>query len=298
MVTEEQKQFLIENYPSMGKEWCCQQLNLREGQVRHHCSKLKLKLDINSEFFKEFQEKAAKSKVGKKKPIHSELMRQKFKEGLLGEFGIMTNEKKREISQRTKKYIRENGHPKGMLGKKHNGKTKSIMSKNSKEMWENADSYVNSQEYRQYLSDKASKQTNFRLADNSSSIYSRSKKGTITIGEKTIFARSRWEANIAAYFEFLKKNNEIKDWEHEPTTFWFLEIKRGIRSYKPDFLITRNDGTQYYEEVKGWMDDKSKTKLNRMRIYYPKIDIRVLGEDRYKAISKNKSVIPNWGILD
>jgi len=95
-----------------------------------------------------------------------------------------------------------------------------------------------------------------------------------------------------------ESKKEIKEWEHEPNTFWFLEIKRGVRSYLPDFLITRNDGTQYYEEVKGWMDNKSKTKLNRMRIYYPEVQIFVLDQKRYNEISKNKSIIPNWGLLD
>lgn len=134
--------------------------------------------------------------------------------------------------------------------------------------------------------------------DNAVSIYSRTKRGEVTIGGKTIFARSSWEANIAAYFEFLKQKKEILDWEHEPNTFWFLKIKRGVRSYKPDFLITNNDGSQYYEEVKGWMDAKSKTKLKRMALYYPEVKISVLDKDRYKAISANKSIIPNWGLLD
>ena len=80
------------------------------------------------------------------------------------------------------------------------------------------------------LSDRASKQSNLRLEENPTSVYSRAKKGTITIGGKTIFARSSWEANVAAYLQFLKDNNERKDWEHEPKTFWFLKIKEKLEN--------------------------------------------------------------------
>ena len=165
----------------------------------------------------------------------------------------------------------------------------------TREMWENPESKVNTVEHRQMLSDRASKQMNQLTGEN---MYSRSKKGRVEIGGKTYFYRSSWEANIASYLEFLKSKNEIKDWEYEVDTFWFLKIKRGVRSYKPDFKIFNFDDTFYYEEVKGWMDSKSKTKLNRMRIYYPKIDIRVLAKDRYKEICKLKSLIHGWGALD
>jgi hypothetical protein len=204
----------------------------------------------------------------------------------------------KEISNMAKNWIEKKGHPKGMKGKRHTDEIKKASSVRSVKMWEDKSSYVNSDEYRQKLSDRASKESNLRLSENASSIYSRVKHGTIVIGGREIFVRSSWEANIAAYFEFLKQNKQIKEWEYEPTTFWFDKIKRGVRSYKPDFLITNNDESQYYEEVKGWMDDKSKTKLNRMRIYYPNIDIRVLGKDRYAAISKNKGFIKGWGQLE
>lgn len=124
------------------------------------------------------------------------------------------------------------------------------------------------------------------------------KKGKVTIGGKTFFARSSWEANIASYFEFLKGRGEIKEWQHEPDEFWFYEIKRGTRSYLPDFKITRNDDTIYYVEVKGYMDKKSKTKLNRMKKYYPKIELEVLGRTRYNSIKKFSRIIENWGLLD
>lgn len=298
MITEEQKIFINENYPSRGKNYCCEILGLKECQVRTYCFKNKIKIDKEGYHFKEFQERAAKSKIGKKRPIHSKIMKQRAKDGLIP---IFTQERSKEqrkaYSDRLKNTIAKNGHPKGMLGKTHNEKNREISSQTLKKAWADKNSYLNSSEFRQKLSDKASKQMILRIQKNPSSVHSRSKKGTIEIGGKKIFARSTWEANVASYFEFLKLKGEIKDWLHEPETFWFFKIKRGVRSYKPDFKIINNDDTFYFEEVKGWMDDKSKTKLNRMRIYYPEIEVRVLGEKRYKEITKNKSLFHNWGLL-
>lgn len=209
-----------------------------------------------------------------------------------------TQQAKDRISFNSKKWIKEKGHPKGFLNSKHSEVSKKIMSESSKRMWQNPESIVNSNEHRQQLSDRASKSMVKRLSNSSGNMYSRTKNGTIEIGGKKIFVRSGWEANICAYFEFLKSKGEILEWNYEPKTFWFEKIMRGVRSYKPDFLITDNYGKQYYEEVKGWMDAKSKTKIKRMAKYYPNVDLRILDSKRYKEISKMKALIPNWGLLN
>ena len=128
--------------------------------------------------------------------------------------------------------------------------------------------------------------------------HKRTKSGTVEIGGKSYFYRSSWEPNIAAYFEFLKKQKQILDWEYEPVTFWFDKIKRVVRSYKPDFRITTLDGSIYFVEVKGWMDAKSKTKLNRMRIYHPNIKVELIDKKRYYDIKKNSHLYPDWGKLE
>jgi len=46
------------------------------------------------------------------------------------------------------------------------------------------------------------------------------------------------------------------------------------------------------------MDSKSKTKLQRMKKYYPEIEIELLENDRYQKIKENSKIIPNWGKLD
>jgi hypothetical protein len=95
------------------------------------------------------------------------------------------------------------------------------------------------------------------------------KAGWREIGGKRNYYRSMWEANYARYLEYLKRHHLIMDWEYEPVTFWFESIKRGVRSYKPDFRVTDSDGAVVYHEVKGFMDTKSATKLKRMSKYYP-----------------------------
>lgn len=199
-----------------------------------------------------------------------------------------------KLSSSAKERIKRYGNNKGFKGHHHTQITRDKISYNSKMTWKNPNYCLRSEEYKQKLSDRMSMLQAKGVLNNN---YSRVHSGTVIIGNKTYFYRSSWEVNIAAYFEFLKNKKEIKEWEYEAKVFWFEKIKRGIRSYKPDFRITRNDDTQYYVEVKGWMDDKSKTKIKRMKIYYPEIELEILGEDRYKAISKFKSIIPDWNAL-
>src|SRR5574338_782510 len=88
-----------------------------------------------------------------------------------------------------------------------------------------------------------------------------SHKGWITVGGKEFHYKSQWEKNYAKFLQFLKEKNQIQDWEYEPKTFWFENIKRGVRSYLPDFKVINLDGSHYWVEVKGYMDARSKTKI-------------------------------------
>ena|SRR6187402_910290 len=105
----------------------------------------------------------------------------------------------------------------------------------------------------------------------------------VEIGPRRIFFRSKWEVKYALNLERMKSIGAIKEWEYEPKTFWFLEIKRGVRSYKPDFRITNKDGSIWWAEVKGWMDPRSVTKIKRMKKYYPEEKISLIGPDWFKG---------------
>lgn len=108
------------------------------------------------------------------------------------------------------------------------------------------------------------------------------------------YFRSRWEANWARYLNWLVKIEAIKSWEYEPETFEF-PVKRGNRTYTPDFKLHYSDGRSEIEEVKGYMDAASATKLERMAKYYPEVLIRVIDGPAYKSIAKQfANSLPNW----
>jgi hypothetical protein len=121
------------------------------------------------------------------------------------------------------------------------------------------------------------------------------KAGWREIAGERYYLRSRWEANYARYLQFLKENGKIVNWEHEPKTFWFEKIKRGVRSYLPDFRVTENDGRVVYHEVKGWMCPRSKTALKRMAKYYPEIEIVLVQNEFFKASNATlRCLIKDW----
>lgn len=90
-------------------------------------------------------------------------------------------------------------------------------------------------------------------------------------GERQISFKSKAELSFAEHLEFLRESGRIISWYYEPSgsTFWFESIRRGVRSYKADFLVVTNDYQRQWYEVKGFLNPKSMTKLRRMHKYYP-----------------------------
>jgi hypothetical protein len=190
-----------------------------------------------------------------------------------------------------KKYSNEHNTGKRFLGRIQSISEKENTSKRIKERWKNKDDKFNSQEYRQKLSDyfvRLGKLGKLNMG------HSRGKQGWYKNGDKKYYMRSSWERNYARYLDFLIKQRNIKNWEYEIDTFWFERIKRGVRSYKPDFKVYNNNGTIEYHEVKGWLDNKSKTKLNRMRIYYPSIKIILIEKKQYNAVKQYSRCFSGW----
>jgi hypothetical protein len=112
---------------------------------------------------------------------------------------------------------------------------------------------------------------------------------------KRFFFRSSWEVNYAYYLQYQKEKGVILDWDYEPVTFWFEGIKRGCVSYLPDFRIINLDGTEEFHEVKGWMDDRSKTKIKRMGKYHPNVKLVIIDGKEYRRLHKALlGVIPGW----
>jgi predicted nucleic acid-binding Zn ribbon protein len=109
-----------------------------------------------------------------------------------------------------------------------------------------------------------------------------------------LYVRSSWEANWARYLNWLQRLGEVSSWQFEPETFEF-PVKRGARFYTPDFRVVRPDGSVEYHEVKGWMDQKSATKLKRMEKYHPHVKIILIDKETYRQVAvKVGGMIPYW----
>jgi len=123
----------------------------------------------------------------------------------------------------------------------------------------------------------------------------RFKQGWRDVAGRKVFFRSAWEANFGRYLQWQKERKEILEWHHEPKTFWFEGIKRGCVTYLPDFQVIALDGSHEWIEVKGFMDAKSRTKINRFRKFFPKEKLRIVNSKWYNQNSKKLSlIIPQW----
>lgn len=190
-----------------------------------------------------------------------------------------------------KQWMAENAHPRGMAGKKHTDATRIRLSQTSKA----AHLLVSEDELaaRILRSMKTRRENQGSLPPQVAR--GSWKAGWRQVGDQRKYFRSRWEANYARYLQWLKENGQIADWRHEPETFWFENIKRGVRSYLPDFRVWENNGFTCIHEVKGWMDARSRTTLKRMAKYHPDQKIILIDGKQYRAIRlKVMSLIPGW----
>lgn len=126
-------------------------------------------------------------------------------------------------------------------------------------------------------------------------LHKKSTAAWATIGDKRIYYRSLWERNFARYLQWKKENFLIQDWQHEPKTFWFEEIKRGVRSYLPDYLVTTITSGDVWYEVKGYYDSKSLTKIKRFHKYYPEEKLFLIDAKWFAENNKRmRLLIPAW----
>src|SRR5215470_9767005 len=81
------------------------------------------------------------------------------------------------------------------------------------------------------------------------------------VGGKRFYSRSKLERDFAFYLQHMKELGMIKDWQYEPKTFWFESIKRGQRSYKPDFLVCGIASSYRWYKTQGYQHSYSKPNL-------------------------------------
>lgn len=286
--TQERIDFLVENYPKKGRQYCIDFMGLSDGQIRMKASRLGLKANGVSDACIARNAAHGKKLTGRKRPDQSIVMKDMFADGRL--LRARTQEQRDATSERMKQWLKENGHPRGALGMKHSDETKRIIGEKSK-AWSES------------LTDKERGAITLKMLHTKvalgNSVQPRLgatwKAAWREIGGQRKFYRSRWEANYARYLEMLRVTGHIKSWAHEPKTFWFDGIKRGCVSYLPDFHVVENNGSEAYHEVKGWMDDRSKTKIRRMAKYHPDVKLIVIAAKEYRELDRKLSgVIDGW----
>lgn len=256
--TKEQEQFLKDNYNKMSYEDMAIVLKKDGKNVFRKCKQLGL---------------------SKKEKCNTRLKEKKQR--------IYTDEEREKMSLRAKEWYKKHEHPKGFKNKVHTQEERTKMSKGIKKAWQNYD------ESKLLL--RNLKQRNTRIKNETlnplkfqKNPYSRSKGGKRKDLGNTYF-RSSWEANIARYYNYIGV-----EWQFEPKTFIFENVKRGSVSYTPDFYLPNEDK---WVEVKGWFDSKSKTKLRRFKEQYPEEynKLTLITEKEYNEIKKKVSYfIQGW----
>jgi hypothetical protein len=198
------------------------------------------------------------------------------------------------MSARSKAWHEVHEHPRGMLGKSQGPAARQAVSEATRERSARTTKKAWRERGEKMVATKIERYGSGNPASGENA-YSRCKRGRREdLGIP--FFRSMWEANYARYLNLLVQKGKVIRWEYEPQTFVFHGVTRGAVSYLPDFKVWNADGTVAFHEVKGWMDGKSKTKLRRMKQFYPEVKLIVIGEKEYKAISEWAVLIPNWEV--
>lgn len=311
---EEDKQLLIELYHTHSNKELCKILQKTDGQLRG----MKTKLGLN-EKFKPFTDEekylieqfyktndnimnleSFATRIGRPKTSISRYARKlglticnrslseesicKMKESI--NRYLESDYYKEEIKNNQKElliYYLHNNHPHGMLGKHHSKETRYKLSKSHIELFANMSK---EEKHNRAMKSVETRRKN-GLLKTTENAYSRCKGGTRLDLNK--YFRSSWEANIARILNYL-----CIEWKYEYKRFNFSEEKEGVLSYQPDFYLPKYNK---WIEVKGWMDDKSKLRLELFKKYYPNdsSNLILIDEKKYNVISKQYSkLIDNW----
>ena len=89
---------------------------------------------------------------------------------------------------------------------------------------------------------------------------------------KNIYMRSSWEVGFAKWLDAFDIN-----WQYESKTF-----NLGNYTYTPDFYLP---DFNYYIEIKGWLTNISKIKLNLFKKQYPDIKLKILRKEDLKFLN-------------
>jgi hypothetical protein len=291
--TDEENELIKLNYSNRGKHWCAQHLPGRTVKAIYvQAKKLGLSSDRNSDYFKDWQGRAAASKRGRARPDSRERFKKLWEQGRVPR-PIITAERRQKQADTMREWHTLHGNPN--KGKKLSDEIKVKMVAASRRMWNDPDyrAKMTTPERRERRR-QVSSENWIRSGRANENAYSRCSGGRRDdLGD--MFFRSGWEANYARILNLLKAQGEIYRWEFEPDTFKFPVETRPF-SYTPDFKIwRRKDGNHYYVEVKGWMDPMSQIKDSHMKEFYPYVSILVIKQKEYTRLEADFSPkIEGW----
>jgi len=295
--TKEQEQFLIDNGNNMSVKELMNALDKTDGAIRNKKSNLGIKNNRSPIYTQEEKdiikdwyilhlesdeggiELDKLSKIlGRSKTSICTIAR----EIGLTFYGNYSKEdrKNRAIKMST---LAKEYNPSRFFGKHHSLKSRKQISKKQIIIFENR----SEEEKQLFINKMRTTKRNNNLFTTTVNSYSRCRGGFRE--DLNQYFRSSWEANIARYLNFL----HIK-WEYEPKRFNFEEIDSGVLSYMPDFYLSELD---IWIEVKGWMDEKSKTRFKYFEKFYPEENNKLIliERKRYNEIEKEfKYIVSNW----
>ena len=295
--TKEQEQFLIDNGDKMSVKDLMNALDKTDGAIRNKKSSLGIKNNRSliytqeeKDIIKDWYILHLESDEGgiELDKLSKILGRSKtYICAIAGEMGLTyygnyskEDRKNRGIKMST---FNEKYSPSRFSGKHHSLKSKRQMSIKQRIRFEN----MSEEEKKDYISKGILTKRQNNIYTTTENSYSRCRGGYREDLNK--YFRSSWEANIARYLNFL----HIK-WEYEFKRFNFEEIDSGVLSYMPDFYLSELD---IWIEVKGWMDEKSKTRFKYFEKFYPEENNKLIliERKRYNEIEKEfKYIVSNW----
>ena len=102
-------------------------------------------------------------------------------------------------------------------------------------------------------------------------------------------ARSHFASDLEfAMWKILKKRTKTFLYESDRLPF-VLE-----KTYIPDFVVNKSDGSKMYIEIKGYFRATDRTKLLGVKKLNPKLDIRMVFAKNNKISSKSNSRYGDW----
>lgn len=192
-----------------------------------------------------------------------------------------TEEARKAIGKRSKRWIKKNGHPRGMLGKTHTPEVREIVGRASVLKWM---SITRKEHKKRTIKSLLTKFERGHMGNTSGDSKKTWKGQWAQVGPHYHYFRSTWEIKYAQYLEEKRQNGEIQYWEPEESTFIFEDINSSARSYKPDFTVQENDYSETFHEVKGWMDERSKKCIELMAKEYPQASLVIIDSLKFKRL--------------